>query len=90
MALIVAYDPSLRISELRADQAFVSTRLNVLGLEYGYKYRLDVRTRDSPVMVEFVRTLREARFVGRPLRRRGYIVHFFKIRPDGDLSRHNW
>lgn len=61
--------------------------LNLLALEYGYKYRLDVCATDILLRVEFVRTLREARYVGRPLRRSGSTVRLFKIMPEGDLRR---
>lgn len=65
-------------------------RLNLLALEYGYKYRLDVRAKGALLRLEFVRTLREARFVGRPLRRSGRTVEFFKITPEGGLRPHRW
>ena len=61
--------------------------LNLLALEYGYKYRLDVCATDILLRVEFVRTLREARYVGRPLRRSGSVVRLFKITPGGNLQR---
>ena len=60
--------------------------LNLLALEYGYKYRLDIYTADILLRIEFVRTLREASYVQRPLRRSGSTVRIFKIRPDGQLG----
>jgi hypothetical protein len=68
----------------------VEIRLNLLALEYGYKYRLDIRPKKGSFRSEFVSTLREARFVGMPIRRAGGIVEFSKIREDGTLKRHQW
>jgi hypothetical protein len=67
-----------------------ATRLNLLALDYGYKYRLDIRPRHGLSRVEFVRTLREARSVGMPIRRARGVVQFFKLRDDGTLARHQW
>jgi hypothetical protein len=66
------------------------TRLNLLALEYGYKYRLDIRPRNGYSRTEFVRTLREARFVGMRIRKSGGVVHLFKIYQEGTLTRHQW
>lgn len=68
----------------------MEARLNLLALEYGYRYRLDIRMKNGPERVEFVRTLREARFVGIPIRKSGGSVHFSKINDDGTLKRHCW
>jgi hypothetical protein len=71
--------------EMRAE-----TRLNLMALHYGYKYRLDILPPGGLSRVEFVRTLREARFVGMPIRRSKGSVRFFKLRGDGTLQRHQW
>ena len=68
----------------------LETRLNVLAREYGYRYRLDLPATGGLSRVDFVRTLREARFIGIPIRRSGNRVKFFQIRPDGTLQRHSW
>ena len=66
------------------------TRLNLLALEYGYKYRLDIRARNGSSRIEFVATLSEARFIGRPIRKSGGHVDFYKINGDGTLKRYQW
>ncbi len=71
-------------------EILAETRLNLLALEYGYKYRLDIRPRNGLTRVEFVRTLTEARVVGRPIRRSKGVVQFFKIAGDGRLKKHQW
>jgi hypothetical protein len=91
MSLIVAYQRQQSSRGPLKDQDFIlEARLNLLALEYGYRYRLDIRTRGGSERVEFVRTLREARFTGIPVRRDGGLVHFWKINPDGSLKRHSW
>lgn len=72
-------------------QSFIlEARLNLLALEYGYRYRLDIHVKSGSERVEFVRTLREARYVGIPVRRTGGSVSFSKIIDDGSLRRHSW
>ena len=71
-------------------EILAETRLNLLALEYGYKYRLDIQPRNGLFRVEFVRTLTEARVVGRPIRRARGAVNFFRISRDGALERHQW
>ena len=71
-------------------EILVESRLNLLALEYGYKYRLDIRPKKGASRSEFVSTLREARFVGMPVRRAGGHVDFSKISQDGTLKRHQW
>lgn len=91
MSLILAYQHQQSARRPLKDQDFIlEARLNLLALEYGYRYRLDVRTRGGSERVEFVRTLREARFIGIPVRRSGGLVHFSKINCDGTLKRHFW
>jgi len=91
MSLILAYQKQQSPGRPPNDQEFIlEARLNLLALEYGYRYRLDVRTKTGSERVEFVRTLREARFVGMPVRRNGGSVHFSKINCDGTLKRHSW
>ena len=68
----------------------VERRLNLLALEYGYKYRLDIKPKKGFSRSEFVSTLREARFIGMPVRRAGGVVEFSKIGNDGTLKRHQW
>ncbi|MBV9779405.1 MAG: hypothetical protein JOY62_05465 [Acidobacteriaceae bacterium] len=96
-------DPAYGMGIIVTDRSFTSAsesetrrkiaseaRLNLLAIEYGYKYRVDVCAGESLLWVEFVRTLQEARFVGRPLRRSGSRVRLFKIMPGGDLKRQKW
>ena len=67
MALIVRYGTYRRFSgryREPGDSGDFETRLNLIALDYGYKYRLDIRPKNGPSRVEFVRTLREARFIG--------------------------
>ena len=91
MALILRYGTSKNFWEGAGRQEILAeTRLNVLALEYGYKYRLDIHPRNSFSRSEFVRTLREARYIGMPVRRSGGAVKFFKIHNDGKLTRHQW
>jgi hypothetical protein len=68
----------------------LEARLNLLALEYGYRYRLDIRPKKGLARVEFVRTLREARCVSSPVRRLGGFVLFFKIHDNGTLKHHAW
>ena len=65
-------------------------RLNLVALEYGYKYRLDIREKNGLSRIEFVSTLLLARFIGRPIRKAGDSVNFYKINIDGSLKRHQW
>ena len=91
MSLILEYQHQQSPRRPLKDQEFIlEARLNLLALEYGYRYRLDIRTRNGSERVEFVRTLREARFIGIPIRRNGGLVHFSKINSDGTLKRHCW
>jgi hypothetical protein len=91
MALSVRYDGCRGFAERRPYRAIGSeVRLNLLALEYGYKYRLDIRARNGLSRIEFVGTLSEARFIGRPIRRTGGGVAFYKISADGTLKRHQW
>jgi hypothetical protein len=91
MALILRYGSSKSFWEGVGRQELLSeTRLNLLAWEYGYKYRLDIEPRNSFSRSEFVRTLREARYIGRPIRKSGGTVQFFKIHDDGTLTRHQW
>ena len=91
MRLMVRDDHFSWFSKRRTRAALgADTRLNVLALEYGYKYRLDIRVRNGPPRIEFVSTLSEARFVGRPIRKSGGGVDFYKICTDGTLKRHQW
>jgi hypothetical protein len=91
MSLTITYDYRAHSSELDQHQnSILESRLNLIALEYGYRYRLDVYALRGLERVEFVRTLREARFVGMPLRRAGSLVKFFKICDDGTLKRHGW
>lgn len=91
MALSVRYDELRGLAERRPQPEIGSeTRLNILALEYGYKYRLDIRARNGLSRIEFVGTLAEARFIGRPIRRAGGGVVFYKISIDGTLKRHQW
>lgn len=91
MSLILAYQHQQSPRRPLKDQEFIlETRLNLLALEYGYRYRLDIRTRNGAERVEFVRTLREARFIGIPIRRNSGFVRFWKINCDGTLKRHCW
>jgi len=91
MSLILAYQKQQSPKSPLKDQEFIlEARLNLLALEYGYRYRLDVCTKSGSERVEFVRTLREARFVGIPVRRSGGSVQFSKICGDGTLKRHCW
>jgi hypothetical protein len=71
-------------------EVVLESRLNLIALEYGYRYRLDVYAFRGLERVEFVRTLREARFIGMPVRRAGGSVKFFKIHDNGTLKRHSW
>lgn len=91
MPLMLRYDHFRWLRERRPHQAFgADARLNLLALEYGYKYRLDIQARNGPSRIEFVATLSEARFVGRPIRKNGGYVDFYKIGNDGSLKRHQW
>jgi hypothetical protein len=91
MALILRYGTYRRFWEGIASQEILAeTRLNLVALDYGYKYRLDIRPKNGPSRVEFVRTLREARFIGRPIRRANGTVQFFRIRDNGRLETHQW
>jgi hypothetical protein len=91
MALVLRYGAYREFWEgVTRQEILVETRLNLLALEYGYKYRLDIRPRKGLSRSEFVSTLREARFVGMPIRRSGGTVEFSKIRGDGSLKRHQW
>lgn len=91
MALILKYSSHKSFWEgVDPQEILRETRLNLLALEYGYKYRLDIRPRNSFSRIEFVRTLREARFVGMRIRKSGGIVGLFKIHSDGSLTRHQW
>ena len=91
MSLTLAYQKQQSSRRAPKDEEFIlEARLNLLALEYGYSYRLDVRTRSGSERVEFVRTLREARFIGIPVRRNGGTVCFSKINYDGTLKRHFW
>jgi len=91
MGIIITHGTYTSSSETDTQKRIVSdAHLNLLALEYGYKYRLDICAKDIRLRVEFVRTLREARCVGRPLRRSGSIVRLFKIIPDGDLQQQKW
>ena len=91
MSLILTYDNHTHSREPGERHKFIlESRLNLIALEYGYRYRLDVYTFRGLERVEFVRTLREARFIGIPVRKSGGLVKFFKIRHDGTLERHSW
>ncbi len=91
MALILRYGTYKRFWEGMASQEILAeTRLNLLALDYGYKYRLDIRPKNGPSRVEFVRTLREARFIGRPIRKARGVVQFFRLRNNGTLETHQW
>ncbi len=91
MALMVQYDHIRGLTERRSYQTISSeARLNLLALEYGYKYRLDIRTKKGLSRIEFVGTLSEARFIGRPIRKTGGGVAFYKLVADGTLKRHQW
>lgn len=71
-------------------ELILESRLNLLALEYGYRYRLEIGLKNGNKRIEFVRTLREARFIGMPVRRTGGLVRFYKIENDGTLRRHCW
>jgi|tagenome__1003787_1003787.scaffolds.fasta_scaffold20106158_1 hypothetical protein len=88
MSLVVSYDD--RVCPGDSQELLLETRLNLLALEYGYRYRLDIRAKNGLARVEFVGTLREARCVGSPVRRAGGTVKFFKISDDGSLKPHRW
>jgi hypothetical protein len=91
MGIIVTHGTYTSASETDTQRRIASdAHLNLLALEYGYKYRLDIYATDILLRVEFVRTLREARCVGRPLRRSGSIVRLFKIISGGDLRQQKW
>lgn len=91
MGIIITHGTYTSSSESDTQKRIVcDAHLNLLALEYGYKYRLDICAKDIRLRVEFVRTLREARCVGRPLRRSGSTVRLFKIDPDGDLRQQKW
>jgi hypothetical protein len=91
LSLILTYDDHAWSWEARERQELMlEARLNLLALEYGYQYRLDICATDGLARVEFVRTLREARFIGIPIRKSGGVVKFFKIFGDGTLKRHSW
>jgi hypothetical protein len=91
MALILKYGSHKRFWEgVDRQEILAETRLNLLALEYGYKYRLDIRPKAGFSRIEFVRTLREARFVGMRIRRSGGVVNFLKVNIDGTLTHHQW
>lgn len=91
MALVLRHGPYKDFWEGAVRREILGeTRLNLLALEYGYKYRLDIRPKRGLSRSEFVSTLREARFIGMPVRRSGGRVEFSKIREDGSLKRHQW
>ena len=91
MALVLRYGTFKNFWEgVSSPEILAENRLNLLALDYGYKYRLDIRPRNGLSRVEFVRTLREARFVGMPIRRSKGAVKFFKLRGDGTLVRYQW
>lgn len=91
MALMLRYDHHKGLRQDLPAQAIASeARLNRLALEYGYKYRLDIRPKNGLARIEFVQTLLEARFIGRPIRKLGGVVEFHKICEDGTLKRHGW
>ncbi len=91
MALILRYGTHKSFWEGATSQEILAeTRLNLLALDYGYKYRLDIRPKNGLPRVEFVRTIREARFIGRPIRRSKGAVQFFRLRDNGTLQRHQW
>lgn len=91
MALILRYGSSKSFWEgVGRQEILAEARLNLLALEYGYKYRLDIEPRNSYSRSEFVRTLQEARYIGMPIRKSGGSVQFFKIHSDGTLTRHQW
>jgi hypothetical protein len=91
MALVLRHGTYKSFWEGAARQEIlVEARLNQLALEYGYKYRLDIKPRKGLGRSEFVSTLREARFVGMPIRRAGGTVEFSKILENGTLKRHQW
>jgi hypothetical protein len=91
VSLILTYDDHAWSWEASERQELIlEARLNLLALEYGYRYRLDICAINGLARVEFVRTLREARFIGIPIRKRGDVVKFFKIYDDGTLKRHRW
>jgi hypothetical protein len=91
MALVLRHDKYKQYWEgVGRKEILAETRLNLLALEYGYKYRLDIRPRKGLSRVEFVRTLTEARVVGRPVRRSKGAVEFFRLCGDGTLQRHQW
>ena len=91
MSVVLKYDALVSHRE-RSDsqELLLEIRLNLLALEYGYRYRLDIGPGNGPARVEFVRTIREARCVASPERRAGRSVLFFKIQEQGTLTRHNW
>jgi hypothetical protein len=91
MSLTITYDNHAHSREPgECQKSILESRLNLIALEYGYHYRLDVYALGGRERVEFVRTLREARFIGIPVRRAGGLVRFFKIYEDGTLKRHSW
>lgn len=91
MALILKYGADKSFWEgIDRQEILAERRLNLLALEYGYKYRLDVTPKKGFSRIEFVRTLREARFVGMRIRRSGGTVEFLKVNPDGTLKHHRW
>jgi hypothetical protein len=91
MGFIVTHGTFTSASETDSQKKLASdAHLNLLALEYGYKYRLDICATDILLRMEFVRTLREARYVARPLRRSGSTVRFFKIGAEGDLHKAEW
>jgi hypothetical protein len=91
MALVLRYGTYKSFWErMDRQEILAESRLNLLALEYGYKYRLNIRPKSRLARSEFVSTLREARFVGMPIRRAGGTVEFYKICSDGVLKRHQW
>ncbi len=76
--------------EICSKEILSEIRLNLLALEYGYRYRLDIFPKHGLYRVEFVRTLAEARAVGRPVRRAKGTVKFFKLSHDGNVRHYQW
>ena len=65
--------------------------INALALAHGYFWRLDITPKNGLRRTEFVRTMQEARFVGRGIRRlaKGE-VQFYKLLADGSMQRSAW
>ena len=91
MALILKYGADRGFWEgIDRQEILAERRLNLLAFEYGYKYRLDISPKKGLSRIEFVRTLREARFIGMRIRRSGGVVDFLKVNIDGSLKHHRW